>query len=147
MWHRIETDKDISELMSETNWFHDSCLKELHYISGAYVDGNYAMYPFNDRRCLKVVFQTQNHKSPVIELMFEGLITLRMKPTPETYTCEIQSASVFFQENKVCWTDSDDLAKEKNSEYEGTIIISSKLRYRIVNCPIGDKEIFAEKNF
>ncbi len=147
MWHRIATDNDIRKLMSVTNWFHDSCLKELHYNSGAYVAGNYAMHPINDKRCLKVVFQTQNHKCPVIELMFEGLKTLRLNPTPETYTCEIHGASVFCQENEICWTDNDDLAKENNVEYEGTLIKSSKLWYRIIDGFMGEKDIFAEIEF
>ena len=62
---QIKDNKDIEELMDSFGWFHDSCIKELEYYSGSYVDSNRCMYPFNSSRCVRMVFQSQNgrHKA------------------------------------------------------------------------------------
>ena len=36
-WTPIQTEEDIFALMQSFGGFHDSCIKELKYISGAYV--------------------------------------------------------------------------------------------------------------
>ncbi|MGM0410907.1 MAG: hypothetical protein ACQEQF_09075 [Bacillota bacterium] len=36
-WQYVENNADIHELMNFYNCFHDSCIKELKYISGSYV--------------------------------------------------------------------------------------------------------------
>ena len=50
---------DIEKFMKRICYFHDSCIKELKYLSGAFVDEDLAMYPVNDRRILKVAIQRQ----------------------------------------------------------------------------------------
>lgn len=36
MWNKISSKEDISALMDRMYSFHDSCIKEMYYISGAY---------------------------------------------------------------------------------------------------------------
>ena len=38
MWNEIATQEDLASFMDTMCFFHDSCLKELKYISGAYVN-------------------------------------------------------------------------------------------------------------
>ena len=38
MWNEISTDDDALKLMEAVCFFHDSCIKEMSYVSGAYVD-------------------------------------------------------------------------------------------------------------
>ena len=38
MWNKIVDDKTLINLLEEVEFFHDACLTELRYISGAYVD-------------------------------------------------------------------------------------------------------------
>lgn len=58
MWEIIHTNSEILKFMESVCYFHDSCIKEIRYISGAYVGENLSMHPLNDRRILRVVIQT-----------------------------------------------------------------------------------------
>ena len=58
-WNNIKTKDDIYKLMNVFGNFHDSCIKEIHYVSGAYVNENLEMNPINKRRNVTVVFQRQ----------------------------------------------------------------------------------------
>lgn len=42
MWKIISTDEEIRTFLDFVSCFHDSCIKEMHYISGAYVDEDYS---------------------------------------------------------------------------------------------------------
>ena len=43
MWNEISTDDDVLKFMEAVCFFHDSCIKEMSYVSGAYVDVNLSM--------------------------------------------------------------------------------------------------------
>ena len=49
MWKEIKTNGDIQSFMDLVCCFHDGCIKEMHYLSGAYVDEGLSMYPLNDK--------------------------------------------------------------------------------------------------
>ena len=49
-WNYIETKEDAEYLLGKASGFHDSVLKELNYVSGAYVDCNNNMLPTNNLR-------------------------------------------------------------------------------------------------
>ena len=53
--------------------FHDSCIKELNYVSGAYVAEDFGMYPLNTKRCLKLIIQSQMETVGTIEMEFSGV--------------------------------------------------------------------------
>ena len=44
MWNKITSNQDIINFMELISGFHDSCIKELRYYSGAYVDKDLSMY-------------------------------------------------------------------------------------------------------
>ena len=37
MWYEISSEREINDFMKKINFFHDCCIKELKYSSGAYV--------------------------------------------------------------------------------------------------------------
>ena len=74
MWHEICIEKDITFLMETVGYFHDSCLKELKYVSGAYVNNDLSMHPINDTRELKMIIQRQDESPSAIEFVFSGTI-------------------------------------------------------------------------
>ena len=78
MWEIICTNDEILKFMERVCYFHDSCIKEISYISGAYVDENLSMYPLNNRRVLRVVIQRQYEKDSMIEMEFQGLKHLKL---------------------------------------------------------------------
>ena len=75
MWYEISSERDINDFMKKINFFHDCCIKELKYSSGAYVNNRYEMYPVNDKRILNVAFQCENG---MFELEFQGLKYLKL---------------------------------------------------------------------
>ena len=79
MWETIHTNDEILKFMESVCHFHDSCIKEISYISGAYVSENLSMDPLNVRRVLRVVIQRQYEKDSMIEMEFQGLKHLTFK--------------------------------------------------------------------
>ena len=47
MWKELRTQHEIDNFMKEIIGFHDSCIKEIKYSSGAYVETNLSMSPVN----------------------------------------------------------------------------------------------------
>ena len=64
--------------MNRVNFFHDSCIKELKYVSGAYIEEDLSMYPLNDKRILNIIIQCQFEDVSMIEMQFIGLKCLRL---------------------------------------------------------------------
>ena len=94
MWRTISTNDDVLKFMETMCYFHDSCIKEMSYLSGAYVSDNLSMYPLNDQRILRVVIQRQSEKDSMVEMEFRGLKLLKLFPVDENQTCEISSSTM-----------------------------------------------------
>lgn len=142
MWNEIIDELDLRNFMDEMILFHDSCIKELRYISGAYVDNELAMYPINHRRILSVIVQRQFENNPMIEMEFKGLKFLKLFPVDEEYTCEIFDSLMFFKDDCIYWCDCRDISEDQLDDYEGVLICASKLRWRAIDNCMGDKEFY-----
>jgi len=140
MWHNIQSEVDIESLMKIFGDFHDSCLKELVYISGAFVDENLSMHPINEQRVLKIVFQRQYSNPCVIEVEFSGIKKMNLSPCDENHTCEIHGATFFIKNSNLYWGDSSDI--QEMSSYDGTWICASGTRWRIADEYLGNQEIY-----
>lgn len=141
VWNEIIIDKDLTDFLELYDGFHDCCLKELRYISGAFVGKDLSMNPVNTKRKLSILFQRQSEDKPVVELEFSCLESLNLKPVNQTSTCEILDVSMFFENEKLYWSDSD-LFKTQRKQYEGTWLCAKKARWRFVDEYLGDKEIY-----
>lgn len=97
MWNEITNEKDIHAFMEMVGWFHDSCIKEMKYLIGAYVSDDLAMWPLSDKRVLNVVLQRQFKEKSMIEMQFTGLKYLKLFPVDEEYTCEILGSIMFLK--------------------------------------------------
>ena len=80
MWNKVIDNKTRTALLEEAGFFHDTCLTELRYISGAYVGKDLAMYPINDKRKVNVFIQRQEEGKNIIELEFSGIEYLKLFP-------------------------------------------------------------------
>ena len=145
MWNEISNEKDLYSFMDNMYGFHDSCLKEIKYISGAYVDEELSMFPVNSQRILNVIFQRQFRHPSVIEMQFVGLKYLKLFPCDDDYTCEILDATMILKEDCVYWCDCGGLSEEDIESYTGTVICASKVRWRAVDEYIGPNEIYVTK--
>ncbi len=142
MWHEIKNKDDIESFMDMVYCFHDSCIKEIKYLSGAYVEKDLAMYPVNDRRVLKVVIQRQFEDNSMIEMELEGLKRFQLMPCDDEYTCEILDSTMAFKDGCIYWCDCGGISEKDLDEYDGTIICASKLRWRSVDDCMGKREFY-----
>lgn len=145
MWNEINDNKDIMNLMERVFFFHDSCIKELKYLSGAYVDEELSMYPINEHRVLRVIIQRQFDDISMIELEFSGIKYLKLFPNDEKYTCEILDSTLVIKGNYIYWCDCGDLSETDLDNYTGTSICASKLRWRPISGCMGSEEFYHSK--
>ena len=143
MWNEIKSEKDLKSFMDTVCGFHDSCIKEIKYISGAYVDETLSMLPINTQRTLSVIIQRQFENPSVVEMQFVGLKYLRLFPIDEDYTCEILDTTMILKKDCIYWCDCGGLSATDIENYTGTAICASKVRWRAADEYIGSDEIYA----
>lgn len=141
-WHEIHSKKDIDKLMEFYGEFHDSCIKEIRYVSGAFVDEDRSMYPVDSERILSVVFQSQEKGVGALELMFIGLNKLSLVPRKENYDCIILEASLVQYDGLFYWSEWSDFTIADINEVEGTWISAKKIAWRQIPNGLGEDEIF-----
>lgn len=143
MWQEISTDKDLHHFMEKVCFFHDSCIKEIKYTSGAYVNSDLTMHPLNDRRILRVIIQRQFEDNSMIELEFAGLNFLKLFPINDEYTCEILNSTMFFKNGFINWCDNENLSETDVENFQGTMICASKFRWRTIKNHMGPADYYS----
>ena len=109
MWHIIKNSNDIIDFLSSVDFFHDSCIKELQYVSGSYITSDFSMYAIYDWRRLNIIIQQQSQMHPTIELEFSGLSEVIVRPqNPHYSTSEILHIEMKYEENMIVFYDSSD---------------------------------------
>ena len=139
---KINSDKDIEILMNKFNGFHDSCLKELRYYSGSYVDNDGGMYQFNSIRCITIIFQSQNADIRAIEMKFEKIEKLNLFPQNEEYDSIIYGASIKKIDNIFYWSEWENFRFEDLDKEEGTWLSAQKISWRPLENALGEKRIY-----
>ena len=142
MWKTISTNDEIMEFMETMCYFHDSCIKEISYLSGAYVNNNLSMFPLNTCRILRLIIQRQSAKNSMIEMEFSGLKCLKLFPVDENSTCELLGATMFLKGEDFYWCDCDDVSELNLNDYTGTLICATTLRWRPIKNHMGEREFF-----
>ncbi|MCQ2480381.1 MAG: hypothetical protein MJ120_07035 [Clostridia bacterium] len=142
MWNEIVNENDLNDFMNIHFCFHDSCLKEFKYTSGAYVNEDLLMHPINNQRNLKIIIQRQYETHSAIEIEFKGLKFLKIFPCDESYTCEILDVTMIMKEDCIYWCDCGGLTEADLDNYKGTIICASKARWRPLENCMGNKELY-----
>ena len=125
-WYYVEKQHDIDFIFEQTGGFHDSVLQELNYTSGAYVDDENRMYCTDNVRQVTMRFDSQWCRS--IEMVFEGVIGLNLRPSSDNATSFLYDASMFVQDGVISFFDSH--IDSINKSYEGTLIEAYGLRWR-----------------
>ena len=130
MWQEIKTEMELQTFMEKLHFFHDSCIKDIQYISGAYVNAELRMHAINDRRLLRVLVQRQCAELATLELEFGGLKYMNLIPLDETYTCEILAAALYFQDGYIYWCDKTADDTQDAGPFESILICAERLRWR-----------------
>ena len=144
MWNRVLDKKGVTELNKIFGGFHDSSIKEMRYISGAYVSEDLSMLPINKKRNLYVIFQRQAENPAVIEILFEGVSCLHLCPLDQKYTCEIFDCYFDVVDDTIYWADSSDFAI--NQEYDGTWVAAESLCWRTADEYLGNRIVYGNNN-
>ena len=126
-WNYVENQADIDFLLQQTASFHDSVLKELKYISGSYVDAENHMRCTDNVRQVTMFFDSQWCSS--IEMIFESVIGLNLRPHQDNHFSVIFEASLFIQDETVFFFDSQ--LNSIDRSYNGTWIEAYRLRWRL----------------
>lgn len=142
LWNIIKNNDDITEFMDTMCFFHDSCIKEIKYLSGAYVNKDLSMCPVNGSRILKVIIQRQFEKFSMVEMEFKGLKYLKLFPCGDEYTCEIMDSALIMKDGCIYWCDCGDIAQTDLESYDGTIICALQLRWRQIENCMGNDEFY-----
>lgn len=127
-WTYIETQEEANDLLKNTYSFHDSVLKTVNYMSGAYVGPDRSMYPFADIRQVAMCFDSQC--CDTIEMVFEGVTAFNLRPAGDNRTADISAASLIIKDESVFFCDNE--IEEWDEKYEGTWISAYSLRWRFV---------------
>ncbi len=138
----INTDYDVEQLMNDFGSFHDSCIKELVYISGGYVEENGAMNPFDSVKCVIIVFQSQEAKYRTIEVKFEGVVQMNLVPKPDDYDNIIYEASLIKNNELFYWAGWGNFQVKDPNNSLGTWISSSKVSWRPIDFKMGNHPIY-----
>ncbi|SHI37722.1 hypothetical protein [Clostridium intestinale] len=128
-WNYVETQEDADIFMELACDLHDSVIKEINYISGAYVDSNKAMYPLDDLRRVTVKIQSQQCSD--LEMVFEGVTALNIRPALDNYFSDISGTSLIVKDASLFFC--DDCLDVIDTLYNGTWILAYSLKWRFVS--------------
>jgi hypothetical protein len=144
-WQTVESQDDINLLLEEFGGFHDSCIVNLYYESGMYVDKENSMVfaaPYEYK--LHVVLQSQWNKD-ACNLCFEGVRRMHIAGLQDNYAPDILSCYLKFHENilpsrysapkeVIVFADSCDFdinnINHPLNEPETSYVIASRLKWR-----------------
>lgn len=141
-FHEINNEDDIKLLMQKFDGFHDSCIKEILYYSGASVDKSGAMYPFNDKRIVKIIVQSQYADVRVIEMKFDFVHKLNLEPRLPTYDCVIYGAVLKKVGDLFYWSDYYDFDANRLEDMDVTWISAEKVSWRELEGALGEECIY-----
>ena len=102
-WNYIQSSEDIENLMTETFGFHDSVIKTFNYTSGASVNDNKSMNASASIRRINMVIESQ--WCDAVELIFEGVTALNLRPPSDNYTADINGVSIVVKEGIIYFYD------------------------------------------
>lgn len=131
-WIEIKTQQDIDNLMDLYDGFHDSCLVEVNYCSGAYVSEDLRM-AMEENPTATVIFQRQDNDHRTIELKFEKAKKINIAPKEEGYTSEILGAALFLHDGDFYWAALDYWDLDENYRDDITWIAAQRFFYRVVD--------------
>ncbi|TYQ15434.1 UNVERIFIED_CONTAM: hypothetical protein Cloal_1887 [Acetivibrio alkalicellulosi] len=146
-WNKVKKQDDIEMLMKAYGGFHDSCIKELNYVSGASVDDKKNMYfgAPNDRE-LHIIFQRQ--WDPItIELCFSGLRRMNLVGWESNYFCDIFDSYLSFDNDLITGLDDNLIVWADNANFDvknvaggsaikepmTSFVIANELKWRFIS--------------
>lgn len=116
-WSYIATQKAADEFMELFCGFHDADIRKITYEETDFCPNVAAVY---------AVFESSWYGK--VELCFEGVEELRLRPAGEAYTSGIYEATLLVNEERVFW--ADDYMEAENMNHGGCAVRALSLKWR-----------------
>ncbi|MCL2678089.1 MAG: hypothetical protein FWE85_03445 [Clostridiales bacterium] len=117
-WHSIKSNSDINSLLEFYGGFHDSCIKEIRYTSGAWVDADMAMH-MGEQEDWQVDIVFQRQWEPIsIELRFTGMRKMNIAGWQRNYYCDIYDCYLAFHNDLITCLDEILIVWADNAGFE-----------------------------
>jgi hypothetical protein len=126
-WQALQNQTQLEELMSLFGNFHDACVREIHAVTGHYVDESLSM-TVDWRTTVHMLIQRQYRRLSAIELRFEEVVGLRVSAPPPDYENIIYGAAFFIQDGIFYWADNGAWTPESSGE--NTWVAARKVYWR-----------------
>jgi hypothetical protein len=128
-WNYIDNQEDIVLLLSQSISFHDAVLTKMEYVSGSgkAADG-IGMVPFDSVR--RVTMYLDSCWCPTVEMVFEGVTAMNLRPNLDNYLSDIFGAVLELQEEKVTFCLDEDVIDSLPDSV--TWIKALSLRWRFI---------------
>ncbi len=145
-WYNVNNQSDIDYLIKIYGGFHDACITELRYMSGADVNENLSMgFGESIDRKLFVIFKRQ-WKPIKIELLFQGMRQMNVAGWQNCYFCDIFDCYLALHndlikgrdDRLIVWADNAGFNPKELYERDSlcepitTYVISEKLKWRLL---------------
>lgn len=141
-YKELKKEEDILEFMDLFSYFHDSCLKELKYVSGSYVNDDLTMSPKDSVRTINAIFQSQNKGLSSVEIIFFNVERLNLVPRADNYDSIILGAHLSLVDNDFYWAEFEDFDYQNVTEFNGTWIKCKGIKWRELSNSLGRDLIF-----
>lgn len=141
LWTMIHNQEDADALLQTYGGFHDSCLVESYYRSGAFVDEDSAMHFGSEKeRELHLIFHSQ-WKSRPLDLCFTGVRTHRIAGWSDLYDCCFLDGYLKFHTDLIpgrddpliVWADGDGFSPHRMQEQEQELLTEPMTSYVVAS--------------
>ncbi len=129
MWKKISDEIDLKNLMDSFGNFHDSCLKEMSFSTGAFVDTDLSMAMVNNPQA-RFVFQRQSENPSTIEIVFKNVTRINIRPPEINNTPEIFCAKIVKHDDIYYWAENDTWSIGGENRDDFTWISATELSWR-----------------
>ncbi|NBI66906.1 hypothetical protein D1646_08760 [Pseudoflavonifractor sp. 60] len=128
MWNTVQTQEDADRFLKKTCGLHDSTIHSILYESGNYVDEEGAMH-FPELRRVTVTLHSQ--WCPAMELVFEGVTALNLRPPGENYLGDIFDCTLLAGNEEIFFADCELGTADRT--HQGTWITARHLKWRFLS--------------
>lgn len=139
-WNIIKTQEDVDLLNDIFGNFHDCCLKEICFTTGGFVAENYAMNVLSSP-VARFLLQRQIKSPAVIELEFNKVIQINIKPVDTNQGVDIICTHLYLKDEIFFWSERDYEYNEKNKD-KNTWIAASAVKWRQRDDLLGERMVY-----
>lgn len=144
MWTELITNQDIAIFLERINYFVDSCIKEIKYVSGSYSEKGTTLYATNDIRDVYILFHSISGCYQTFEIRFSRIHKLVLEPYGDEQDSVIYDTTLIKKDNLFYWFDykEEDIY---NFTPKGTAVIAEKVSWRTINNSLGKEDFYYSK--